>query len=63
MDFFQEIAKLRAARWLWSDLMNNFEPRNPKSKILKMHCQTSGWSLSPMDPLNNIVRTTVANFC
>jgi len=59
MDFFQEIAKLRAARWLWSDLLASFEPKKTTSKILKMHCQTSGWSLSPIDPLNNIVRTTV----
>ena len=55
-----EIAKLRAARTLWAKLVQeNFQPKNPKSLILRTHCQTSGWSLTEQDPYNNIVRTTV----
>jgi len=55
-----EIAKLRAARTLWAKLVQeNFQPKNPKSLILRTHCQTSGWSLTEQDPYNNIVRTAV----
>ncbi|MDM3870667.1 methylmalonyl-CoA mutase [Porticoccus sp. W117] len=60
MNFFMEAAKLRAARVLWSKLMaENFNPQNPKSLMLRTHCQTSGVSLTSKDPYNNIVRTTV----
>ncbi len=57
MDFFAEIAKLRAARLLWSELMAQFNPKNPKSSMLRTHCQTSGVSLTEADPYNNVVRT------
>lgn len=59
MDFFSEIAKLRAARALWCKLMEPFNPQNPQSSLLRTHCQTSGVSLSYQDPHNNIVRTTI----
>lgn len=59
MNFFFEIAKLRAARLLWSDLIKQFNPKNDKSLMLRTHCQTSGWSLAAQDPYNNIVRTTI----
>ena len=60
MDFFMEVAKLRAARLLWSQLMDeHFHPKDPRSKMLRTHCQTSGVSLTSKDPYNNIVRTTV----
>ena len=60
MNFFMEIAKLRAARTLWSELMQeHFSPENPASKILRTHCQTSGVSLTSRDPYNNIIRTTI----
>jgi methylmalonyl-CoA mutase len=59
MDFFMEVAKLRAARLLWSELMAEFEPKNPRSSMLRTHCQTSGVSLTEQDPYNNVVRTTV----
>ncbi len=59
MNFFMEAAKLRAARYLWSHLMKRFEPKNPKSLMLRTHCQTSGWSLTEQDPYNNVVRTTL----
>jgi len=59
MDFFMEVAKLRAARLLWAELMAQFNPQNPKSSMLRTHCQTSGVSLTEQDPYNNIVRTTV----
>ncbi len=60
MDFFMEIAKLRAARELWSRLMTErFSPSNPKSTLLRTHCQTSGYSLTEHDAYNNIIRTTV----
>ncbi len=59
MDFLGEIAKLRAARLLWSELMERFAPADPASKVLRTHCQTSGWSLTAQDPLNNVVRTTI----
>ncbi|MGI9604536.1 MAG: methylmalonyl-CoA mutase [Acidimicrobiales bacterium] len=57
MDFFMEIAKLRAARLLWSELMAQFSPADPKSSMLRTHCQTSGVSLTEQDPYNNVVRT------
>jgi methylmalonyl-CoA mutase len=59
MNFYLEIAKLRAARLLWCELLEPFAPKNPQSKMLRTHCQTSGWSLQAKDPYNNIVRTTV----
>lgn len=59
MNFFTEIAKLRAARFLWADLMSQFHPKNPKSSMLRTHCQTSGWSLTEQDPTNNVARTTI----
>ena len=60
MNMLTEIAKLRAARELWAELMRDlFQPQNPKSTMLRTHCQTSGWSLTAQDPLNNIVRTTI----
>ncbi|TMM50911.1 methylmalonyl-CoA mutase [Sulfitobacter sabulilitoris] len=57
MNFFMEAAKLRAARLLWSRIMEEFEPKNPKSSMLRTHCQTSGVSLQEQDPYNNVVRT------
>lgn len=57
MNFFMEAAKLRAARLLWSRIMDEFEPKNPRSKMLRTHCQTSGVSLQEQDPYNNVVRT------
>src|SRR5687767_12967279 len=59
MNFYLEIAKMRAARLLWWRVMNEFAPRNPKSLMLRTHCQTSGWSLTAQDPYNNVVRTTI----
>jgi methylmalonyl-CoA mutase len=59
MNFYLEIAKMRAARLLWHRIMSDFGARNPKSLMLRTHCQTSGWSLTEQDPYNNIVRTTV----
>src|SRR6266699_3835664 len=58
-NFFMEIAKLRAARLLWARLMEQFSPKDPASLALRMHCQTSGVSLTEQDPHNNIVRTTI----
>jgi len=59
MNFFMEIAKLRAARHLWAKLMADFEPKDPRSLALRTHCQTSGVSLTAQDPYNNVVRTAV----
>ncbi|WHZ11976.1 MAG: methylmalonyl-CoA mutase [Burkholderiaceae bacterium] len=59
MNFYLEIAKMRAARLLWCRIMKGFEPKNPKSLMLRTHCQTSGWSLTEQDPYNNVVRTTI----
>ena len=59
MNFFMEIAKLRAARLLWARLMAQFDPQNPASLALRTHCQTSGVSLTEQDPHNNIIRTTI----
>ena len=57
MNFFMEAAKLRAARFLWSRVMEEFEPKNPRSSMLRTHCQTSGVSLQEQDPYNNVIRT------
>jgi len=59
MNFFMEIAMLRAARFLWHELMQRFNPQNPRSLMLRTHVQTSGWSLTQQDPYNNIIRTTL----
>ena len=59
MNFFTEVAKLRAARLLWHELMAEFGPRNPKSSMLRTHCQTSGWSLTAQDAFNNVARTCI----
>ncbi|WP_028584323.1 methylmalonyl-CoA mutase [Desulfogranum mediterraneum] len=59
MNFFMDIAMLRAARFLWHRLMQQFNPENPKSSMLRTHCQTSGWSLTEQDPYNNVIRTTM----
>ena len=59
MNFYLEIAKMRAARLLWARIMKGFKAKNPKSLMLRTHCQTSGWSLTEQDPYNNIVRTTI----
>ena len=59
MNHFMEIAKMRAARMLWSKIVSEFNPKNPKSLALRTHCQTSGWSLSEQDPYNNVGRTCI----
>ncbi len=59
MDYFTEIAKLRAARLLWARLVKPFAPQNPRSMALRMHCQTSGYSLTAQDPYNNVARTAL----
>ncbi|NTV26520.1 MAG: methylmalonyl-CoA mutase [Chlorobiaceae bacterium] len=59
MNYFMEVAKLRAARMLWSKIVAQFNPKNPKSLALRSHCQTSGWSLTEQDPFNNVTRTCV----
>jgi len=59
MNFFMDIAMLRAARYLWYQIVNRFNPKNVNSTILRTHCQTSGWSLTQQDPYNNIIRTTL----
>uniref|UniRef100_A0A8C9G2S7 Methylmalonyl-CoA mutase, mitochondrial n=1 Tax=Pavo cristatus TaxID=9049 RepID=A0A8C9G2S7_PAVCR len=60
MNFYMEIAKLRAGRKLWAHLIEKmFKPKDPKSLLLRAHCQTSGWSLTEQDPFNNVIRTTV----
>ncbi|HFS67222.1 MAG TPA: methylmalonyl-CoA mutase [Flavobacteriia bacterium] len=59
MEHFTEIAKLRAGRMLWSKIVKQFNPSNPKSLALRTHCQTSGWSLTEQDPFNNVARTTI----
>lgn len=59
MNYFMEVAKLRAARFLWSKLMKQFDPKNEKSLALRTHSQTSGWSLAEQDPFNNIARTLI----
>jgi methylmalonyl-CoA mutase len=59
MNFFMEVAKMRAARALWARLVRDFEPRDPKSLSLRTHCQTSGWSLTAQDVYNNVARTCI----
>jgi methylmalonyl-CoA mutase len=59
MNFFMEVAKLRAARKLWAGIVKSFDPKSDKSLALRAHCQTSGWSLTAQDPFNNIVRTQI----
>jgi methylmalonyl-CoA mutase len=59
MNFFMEIAMLRAARFLWHEMISKFQPKNARSTILRTHVQTSGWSLTEQDPYNNIIRTTL----
>lgn len=59
INFFMDIAMLRAARLLWYRNMQQFNPKNPKSSMLRTHCQTSGWSLTEQDPYNNVIRTTL----
>ena len=59
MDWLTEIAKLRAGRFLWDRLMSAFAPKNLKSRMLRTHCQTSGWSLTEQDPFNNVARTCI----
>jgi len=59
MNHFVEIAKMRAGRLLWSKIVNQFNPKNPKSMALRTHCQTSGWSLTEQDPFNNVARTCI----
>jgi methylmalonyl-CoA mutase len=59
MNYFMEVAKLRAARMLWAKIVAQFNPKNPKSLALRSHCQTSGWSLTEQDPFNNVTRTCI----
>jgi len=59
MNYFMEVAKMRAARYMWAKLMKQFSPKNPKSMALRTHSQTSGWSLTEQDPFNNVIRTLI----
>ncbi|NMH74275.1 methylmalonyl-CoA mutase [Bacillus sp. RO2] len=59
MNFFMEVAKMRAARFIWAKMMKEFAPQNPKSMALRTHSQTSGWSLTEQDPFNNVTRTCI----
>jgi methylmalonyl-CoA mutase len=59
MNYFMEIAKMRAGRMLWAKIVKQFNPKDPKSMALRTHCQTSGWSLTEQDPFNNVTRTAV----
>ena len=59
MNFYMEIAKMRAARMLWAKIVKQFDPKNPKSMALRAHTQTSGWSLTEQDPFNNVTRTCI----
>ncbi|RMB63930.1 methylmalonyl-CoA mutase [Dokdonia sinensis] len=59
MNHFMEVAKMRAARMLWSKIVSQFNPKNQKSLALRTHCQTSGWSLTEQDPFNNVARTCI----
>lgn len=59
MNYFMEVAKMRAARRIWAQMMKSFEPKNPKSLALRTHSQTSGWSLTEQDPFNNVTRTLI----
>src|SRR5574344_23337 len=58
-NFYMEVAKMRAGRFLWSEIVNRFNPKNPKSRALRTHSQTSGWSLTEQDPFNNVGRTAI----
>ena len=58
-NYFMEIAKMRAARKMWAQMIQSFEPKNPKSLALRTHSQTSGWSLTEQDPYNNVTRTLI----
>src|ERR1051326_2909049 len=59
MNHFMEIAKMRAARMLWAKMVKQFKPKSAKSLALRVHCQTSGWSLTEQDPYNNVARTCI----
>ncbi|MFC7684780.1 methylmalonyl-CoA mutase [Ureibacillus sp. GCM10028918] len=59
MNYFMEVAKMRAARRIWAQMMSTFNPKNPKSLALRTHSQTSGWSLTEQDPFNNVTRTLI----
>ena len=59
MNYFMEVAKMRAARMLWAKIIKQFDPQNPKSMALRTHSQTSGWSLTEQDPFNNVARTCI----
>ncbi|MBZ5750472.1 methylmalonyl-CoA mutase [Metabacillus rhizolycopersici] len=59
MNYFMEVAKMRAARYMWTAIVKKFNPKNPKSLALRTHSQTSGWSLTEQDPYNNVVRTCI----
>ncbi|WP_338814224.1 methylmalonyl-CoA mutase [Bernardetia sp. Wsw4-3y2] len=59
MNTFMEVAKMRAGRWLWANMIKEFNPKSEKSMALRTHCQTSGWSLTEQDPFNNVTRTTI----
>lgn len=59
MNYFMEVAKMRAARLMWAKIVKGFDPKNPKSLALRTHSQTSGWSLTAQDPFNNVVRTCI----
>ncbi|MEL6845125.1 MAG: methylmalonyl-CoA mutase family protein, partial [Bacteroidota bacterium] len=59
MNFYMEIAKMRAGRLLWAKIVSQYDPQNPKSMSLRTHCQTSGWSLTEQDPMNNVARTCI----
>ena len=59
MNFYMEIAKLRAARILWDRIVAQYNPKKAESRMLRTHCQTSGWSLTEQDPYNNVIRTTI----
>src|SRR5690606_18276032 len=59
MNYYQEIAKMRAARIIWAEMMKEFNPKSDKSLMLRTHCQTSGWSLTEQDPYNNVTRTAI----
>ncbi|TYS66451.1 methylmalonyl-CoA mutase [Bacillus infantis] len=59
MNYFMEVAKMRAARYIWAKMMKSFDPQNPKSMALRTHSQTSGWSLTEQDPFNNVTRTLI----
>ncbi|MFB6465890.1 methylmalonyl-CoA mutase [Cytobacillus sp. Hz8] len=59
MNYFMEVSKMRAGRYIWAKMMKSFEPKNPKALALRTHSQTSGWSLTEQDPFNNVIRTLI----